>query len=91
MASLLVSTSLDVVTGVAWWAIKTTSKGIYYGFSYMFYGPEPEKTEIEMGDLKLLTEEIKNLREEVKVLKTKNSEIEKTENKELSYEIIQHK
>ena len=50
----------------AWWITKTSGKGIYYGYSYLMYGSEEEKTEIEMTDIKELTAEIRRLRNEVR-------------------------
>lgn len=90
MVSLLVNYSLDVVMGVAWWVTKTSGKGIYYGYSYLMYGSEEEKTEIEMTDIKELTAEIRRLRNEVSELKDEkiSKEIILDEDSDESYNII---
>jgi hypothetical protein len=35
--------TLDIAMGVTWWITKTTAKGIYYGYYYLFYGNNPQK------------------------------------------------
>ena len=63
MLSLIVYETLDLVTGVVWWITKNTGKGMYHGVSYIMYGNTT--TEVDTNDLRLLTNQITELKMEI--------------------------
>ena len=80
MASILTSTFLDVTFGALWWITKETTKGIYYGTKYIFFGSDQSVIEVKEIDIKDLFNEIEKLRSEVKEMKNKNSNEENNYN-----------
>jgi hypothetical protein len=70
----LTNVALDVTFGATWWIVKTGSVGLYNGIHYLIYGQDttsniPPPLMIEYNGL---TDEIRELREELQSLKKTN-------------------
>lgn len=89
MTSLIVSTTLDVATGVIFWAAKTTTSGLYYGIKYLIYGKTEEV--VDLNELQKLTLEIKSLKNEITEMKQPKLLIEEKNIENEVYLIIKQK
>mgnify|MGYP000023276257 CR=1 FL=1 len=69
----LTNATLDITSGVLWWVFKNTTYGIYSGTKYMMYGceeeTETEKEEDKKETDKILLEELKQIKTELKQIK----------------------
>jgi hypothetical protein len=66
----LTNATLDITSGVLWWVFKNTTYGIYSGTKYMIYGSEEtEKDEDKKETDKILLEELKQIKTELKQIK----------------------
>lgn len=84
MASLVTSTFLDITFGALWWVTKETTKGIYYGTKYLFFGPEEKIIEVKETDIRDLVNELEQLRSEIKEIKNKNNLDDTTDEESLN-------
>lgn len=66
MLFYLTNAALDITLGVTWWVVTKTSYGIYNGVSYLIYGNAEHNQQMELKDL---TQEIKLLRHELNEIK----------------------